>query len=289
MRRADRLFQIIQILRRVRRPITAAAIAAELETSKRSVYRDVAALIGQRVPIRGEAGTGYVLEEGFDLPPLMLTPDEIEAAVLGAQWVAGRADPELATAAKDLIAKIGAAIPERLRPFILEPASASPPGRGTAPDGLDMPRLRDAIHAGRKLALCYADEQGRPSERRIWPIAVGYFDTTRVLVAWCELRQDFRSFRTDRIRAAEFLDERYPERPAVLRARWLKTRLRGTHLDQMPRLSPEPACRRAPRPETAACRPCAGAEYADARPADEARSRPIVRLSRNRTECPATS
>lgn len=94
----DRLFQIIQILRRTRQPLTADAMAAELETSKRTVYRDIATLIGQRVPIRGEAGIGYVLDGGFDLPPLMLTPDEIEAAVLGAQWVINRGDPVLALA-----------------------------------------------------------------------------------------------------------------------------------------------------------------------------------------------
>src|ERR1700754_5178352 len=95
MRRADRLFQIIQVFRRTRKPLTADAIAAELETSKRTIYRDIATLIGQRVPIRGEAGMGYILEKGFDLPPLMLTPDEIEAAVLGAQWVASHAAPVL--------------------------------------------------------------------------------------------------------------------------------------------------------------------------------------------------
>src|SRR5438445_7769205 len=111
MRRADRLFQIIQILRRSTRAVTAASLAAELETSKRSVYRDIAALIGQRVPIRGEAGFGYVLEGGFDLPPLMLTSDEIEAAVLGAQWVAGHGDKGLAGAARDLIAKIATVVP----------------------------------------------------------------------------------------------------------------------------------------------------------------------------------
>src|SRR5688572_32881210 len=98
MRRADRLFQIIQIMRRARAPITADTIAEELETSKRTIYRDIATLMGQRVPIRGEAGMGYVLDQGFDLPPLMLTPDEIEAAVLGAQWVASRGDPALARA-----------------------------------------------------------------------------------------------------------------------------------------------------------------------------------------------
>src|ERR1700678_3168481 len=111
MRRADRLFQTIQVLRRTRKPLTADAIALELETSKRTIYRDIAALIGQRVPIRGEAGFGYVLEGGFDLPPLMLTSDEVEAAVLGAQWVAGHGDAALARAATDLIAKIAATIP----------------------------------------------------------------------------------------------------------------------------------------------------------------------------------
>ena len=220
MRRADRLFQIIQILRRSRRPITADAIGLELETSKRTVYRDIADLMGQRVPIRGEAGVGYVLDGGYDLPPLMLTPDEIEAAVLGAQWVAGRADPALARAAKDLIAKIGAAVPERLRPYVLEPASGTPPAWNSLADAIDMARVRAHIHAGRKIKLTYRDEQGAETDRIIWPITIGYRDTTRMLVAWCEMRMDFRSFRTDRVAGAEFLEDRYPERPAVLRAKW---------------------------------------------------------------------
>lgn len=223
MRRADRLFQIIQILRRSsRRPITAEAIGRELETSKRTVYRDIADLIGQRVPIRGEAGTGYILDSGYDLPPLMLTQDEIEAAVLGAQWVAGRADPVLARAAEDLIAKIGATVPERLRPYVMEPASRAPPAWNLPPDGLDLVKARSHIHAGRKIALAYRDEQDRRSQRTVWPVAIGYFQTVRMLVAWCELRRDFRTFRTDRVEAVEFLDERYPERPATLRAKWRK-------------------------------------------------------------------
>ncbi len=220
MRRADRLFQIIQILRRSRRPITADAMALELETSKRTVYRDIADLMAQRVPIRGEAGIGYILDNGYDLPPLMLTPDEIEAAVLGAQWVASRADPALARAAKDLIAKIGVAVPERLRPYVLEPASGAPPSRNPAVDAIDMARVRAHTHAGRKIKLSYRDEEGLETERVIWPITIGYRDTTRMIVAWCELRMDFRSFRTDRVAGAEFLEDRYPERPAVLRAKW---------------------------------------------------------------------
>lgn len=223
MRRADRLFQIIQILRRARRPMTAEAVAAELETSKRTVYRDVAALIGQRVPIRGEAGIGYVLEGGFDLPPLMLTSEEIEAAVLGAQWVAARGDPALARAAQDLIAKIGVAVPERLRPFLLEPASVSVPVRNPVQDRLDIAQVRAWIHAGRKIRLNYLDEHGRETDRVVWPVVVGYYEATRMLAAWCELRQDFRRFRADRVKAAEFLDERHGERRDALRARWRRS------------------------------------------------------------------
>jgi len=222
MRRADRLFQIIQVLRRGRGPVTADAIAEELETSKRTIYRDIADLIGQRIPIRGEAGIGYVLEGGFDLPPLMLTPDEIEAAVLGAQWVTLRGDAVLARAAQDLIAKIGAAVPERLRPFALEPATRAATNYNVVPDGIDMAQVRRAIHAARKIKLTYRDEQERETLRTVWPFAVGYHETVRIMIAWCELRKDFRSFRTDRVAEAEFLDERYPERPATLRARWRK-------------------------------------------------------------------
>lgn len=220
MRRADRLFQIIQILRRTRRPVTADAIAAELETSKRTVYRDIADLVAQRVPIRGEAGLGYVLDRGFDLPPLMLTPDEIEAAVLGAQWVALRGDPALVRAAGDLIAKIAATVPERLRPYVLEPATVTSPAWERAEDRLDVARLRAQIHTGRKIALTYRDEGGAETERTVWPVTVAYHDAVRYLAAWCELRRDFRHFRTDRVVAASFLDDRYPERPAALRARW---------------------------------------------------------------------
>ena len=220
MRRADRLFQIIQILRRSRGPVTAASLAAELETSKRSVYRDIAALIGQRVPIRGEAGLGYVLDGGFDLPPLMLTTEEIEAAVLGAQWVAGHGDPSLARAARDVIAKIAATVPESLQPLLFDAGARTPPGWKIPPDRIDVARARAWIRTGRKIALVYRDSDNRKTDRIIWPVVVGYFEAARMLVGWCELRQDFRSFRVDRIISADFLDERYPARPTALRAKW---------------------------------------------------------------------
>lgn len=223
MRRADRLFQIVQLLRRSKQPLTADAIASELEISKRSVYRDIASLMSQRVPIRGEAGVGYVMEKGFDLPPLMLTPDEIEAIVLGAQWVAGHGDTVLARAALDVRAKIAAVVPERLRPLVLDSGVATPPAWIERPDTIDMASLRASIRTGQKVALRYRDEKGAVTERVVWPVAVGYTEITRMLIAWCELRTDFRSFRTDRVVSATFLDERYPDSPAALRAKWRKT------------------------------------------------------------------
>ncbi|HUC50517.1 MAG TPA: YafY family protein [Xanthobacteraceae bacterium] len=221
MRRADRLFQIIQILRRSTRPVTAEALADELETSKRSIYRDISALIGQRVPIRGEAGFGYVLEGGFDLPPLMLTTEEVEAAVLGAQWVAGHGDAALARAARDLMAKIAVTVPENLRPLVIDAGARTPPAWKFPPDGLDVAQARAWIRFGRKIALIYLDAGNNRTARVIWPIVVGYHEAVRLLIGWCELRNDFRSFRIDRVIGARFMDERYPARPSQLRAKWL--------------------------------------------------------------------
>lgn len=221
MRRAERLFQLIQILRGVRRPVTAEQMARELETSKRTVYRDIAELLAQRVPIQGEAGIGYVLDRGFDMPPLMLTPDEIEAAVLGARWVMARGDPALSRAARDLIAKIGAVIPDHLQPFLLESAlTTSEQPAALMADAIDMGLLREAIRGQRKVGLVYRDEAGVQTERTIWPIAVGYYDAVRLIAGWCELRDGFRNFRTDRVVAADFTDTRYPGRRSQLMHRW---------------------------------------------------------------------
>jgi predicted DNA-binding transcriptional regulator YafY len=220
MRRADRLFQIIQILRRSTRPVTAAALAEELEISKRTVYRDVADLIGQRVPIEGEAGLGYLLASDYDMPPLMLTPDEIEAVMLGAQWVAGRSDKILSSAARDVVAKIAAVVPEHLRPFIVEPSVGAKPTIGEPEDSVDTSMLRSAIRNGMKLRLRYRSEAGEETERTVWPVILGYAEISRLLVAWCELRQSFRHFRTDRIIEVGMLDEINGLRQGELRRRW---------------------------------------------------------------------
>ena len=216
MKRAERLLQLLQILRRHRRPVTGEAIAAELEVSLRTVYRDIASLIADRVPIRGEAGVGYVLGEGFDLPPLMFTPDELEAVMLGLRWVARRGDQHLSRAAQDTVAKIGAVLPERLKPFLFDAGLMVPPFERVIRDTVDVAQLRNAIREGRKVSLVYTAEDGKQSERVIWPIAVAYYDAQRLILAWCELRQAFRSFRTDRMARAEVLEQKYPTRRKVL-------------------------------------------------------------------------
>jgi len=240
MRRTERLFAIIQILRRARAPMTAAAMAEELETSLRTVYRDIAELVAQRVPVRGEAGIGYMLESGFDMPPLMLTPDEIEAAVLGARWVAGRGDAALARAANDLVAKIGAVIPSHLRPFLLDTALTTPERAGRVrPDSLDVARVRAAIRGQTKIRLTYRDENERETRRTVWPVAIAYYETVRLLAAWCELRGDFRNFRTDRVSEAEFSEERYPGRRDILRSQWRKAA--AAESQRLAEMEPRPA------------------------------------------------
>ena len=223
MRRGDRLFEIIQVLRRASGPMTADAIAAEQETSRRTIYRDITALIGQRVPIRGEAGVGYVLERGFDLPPLMLTLDEMEAVVLGSQWVIAHADPTLARASMDVLAKVAVVVPGGLRGIIDDPAVGTPPARRGGSEGwVDIGKLRSWSRQGRKLAIHYVDDAGSATKRTVWPFMIGYVEGVQTLMAWCELRQDFRIFRIDRLTTVWFLEQRYPDRRSVLRNRWLK-------------------------------------------------------------------
>lgn len=219
MRRGDRLFELIEILRRARGPISAETIGQELEVTKRTVYRDMAALMAQGVPIQGEAGVGYVLEAGFHMPPLMLTTEEIEAAILGAQWVQSRGDPALARAAARLIAKIETIAPEDHRTAFLEPTVSVAPA--TAPvEILGSGAIRHAIRSRHKIWLRYMDGRARQSERVIWPILLGYREEGRTIAAWCELRRGFRYFRTERITAAEILPERIPRRMDLLRADW---------------------------------------------------------------------
>lgn len=222
MRRADRLMQIIQILRRARRPVTAMRIADELEVTQRTVYRDIASLMANGVPVRGEAGVGYILGEGFDLPPLMFTVDELEALMLGARFVEVQGDKDLAAAARDAVAKIGAVVPRSLRPILLDAPLIAPDYYQAPVEVIDSGALRRALRDGMKLELDYVDEAGNSTQRIVWPVALGYLDHKRILIAHCELRGDFRHFRTDRMLQAKVLEARVPARRAILFENWWK-------------------------------------------------------------------
>lgn len=222
MRRADRLLQIIQLFRRRRGPVTSRYIADELEVTQRTVYRDIASLVANGVPIRGEAGIGYVMEDGYDLPPLMFNADELEALMLGARLVSSHGDTSLTRSANDAIAKIANVIPGELRPLLLDAPLYVPDFGDGIVDIVDVGQIRIAIRNSCKVQIDYRDAQNLPSFRTIWPIALAFHRGIRLVVAWCELRDDFRHFRVDRIVSLTTLEEKFPERRDTLFHRWWK-------------------------------------------------------------------
>lgn len=224
MSRSERLFDLLQLLRRHRHPVSGRVLADEIGVSLRTLYRDIAALQAQGATIEGEAGVGYVLRPGFLLPPLMFPPEEIEALVLGSRWVAGRADGRLAEAALSALARIGAVLPVELRAEMEAAALFVAPGAPIPADSIDPALLRKAIRTERKLTLAYKDAGGAASERVVWPFALAFFDQVRLLIGWCELRGDFRSFRTDRIAEALLMEARYPARRAELIQQWKQSK-----------------------------------------------------------------
>ncbi len=200
MRRADRLFEIIQLMRRKTHGSTRARDLGEaLEVSERTIYRDIQDLIASGVPIEGEAGVGYVLKAGFDMPPLMFKEQEIEALVLGARIVESFLDPELASAATDAIAKIEAVVPDRLRGYMANTALLAPSQHYMEPVMFDLADLRRALRNRLKVHFRYTDVVGQGSERTVRPLSLAFFGPVWLLAAWCELRDDFRTFRLDRI------------------------------------------------------------------------------------------
>ncbi|RJT40315.1 YafY family transcriptional regulator [Mesorhizobium waimense] len=222
MSRSERLLDLIQILRRHRRPVSGRTLASEMGVSIRTLYRDIATLQGQGASIEGEAGLGYVLKPGFMLPPLMFTDEEIEAIVLGSRWVAKQPDSRLSAAATDALAKIAAVLPDDLREELDASTLLVGPAAG-AVEGIDLGLVRQAIRNERKLGFLYRDAGGAASERVVWPFALGFFDKVRVVVAWCETRQDFRHFRADRISGLNATDIRYPRRRQALLREWRAT------------------------------------------------------------------
>jgi len=220
MRRSDRLFDIIHALRTAKKPMTAAALAERLEVTVRTIYRDIATLQARRVPIEGAAGLGYVLRRGFDLPPLMFTADEIDAIAVAMRMLHRTGDHGLQNAAESVLSKVTVALPDSLRENL-----AAPPffvSRNGAPQPLiaDLAEIRTAIREERKLQIAYGDEKGERTRRVIWPIAIAYYVESTLISAWCELRDDFRHFRADRIMTLHKLEEHYPVRGKVLFARW---------------------------------------------------------------------
>lgn len=204
MRRADRLFQIVQLLRRDR-VTTGAKLAAELEISPRTLYRDIQDLMASGVPIESEAGVGYRLPRSFDLPPLMFTTDEVEALVAGARMVEAWADPGLKEAARSLLRKAEAAMPSsrKLEDLpILVPDFHIPPATAAF-----LGELRVALRERHKVRVRYTRKDGEHSVRVVRPLGLAFWGRSWSLAAWCETRGDFRTFRPDRIEGLELLDE----------------------------------------------------------------------------------
>jgi predicted DNA-binding transcriptional regulator YafY len=231
VRRADRLFQIIQLLRGRRRAVTAKALADALEVSERTVYRDIRDLCASGTPIEGEAGVGYTLRAGYDLPPLMFDAEELEALVLGARVVAAFGDEKLARAAACVLSKVEAVLPKRMRPKLTEAALFVPRIESTETVGDSLLRVRAALASREKLRIRYAREDGEESERVVRPLGAFFWGRMWTLAAWCELRSDFRNFRLDRILAIDGAGESFADEPE----RTLRDYLRaiGPHAEQL--------------------------------------------------------
>ncbi|HHI94308.1 MAG TPA: YafY family transcriptional regulator [Gammaproteobacteria bacterium] len=212
MRRADRLFQIVQFLRS-RRVTTARWLAEVLEVSERTIYRDIQDLMASNVPIEGEAGVGYVIRHGYDLPPLMFTREEMTALTLGARIVNSWADPGLAMAAQSVLSKIETVLPDSLKGELDQTRLFSPLVRIPTQVAAFMGELRSAADRRNKVIITYTRADGADSNRTIWPLGLFFWGTTWTLGAWCEMRQAFRNFRLDRIETLQICDERYPNEP----------------------------------------------------------------------------
>jgi predicted DNA-binding transcriptional regulator YafY len=213
MRRADRLFQIVNALRRRRTATTATQLAGRLGVSERTIYRDIRDLILAGTPIDGEAGVGYRIRPGYDLPPLMFDRDEIQALVLGARIVRQFGDPALSRASDAILAKIAAIVPKALAPLLAETRLFVPSTIGAGRSAEALTLAREALIDRRKLELSYAKIDSAPTKRTVRPLGIFFWGRTWTLAAWCELRQDFRNFRLDRVAASTMLDETFEDEP----------------------------------------------------------------------------
>ena len=222
-KRSERLLNLMQALRRRRRPVTGAVLAEEMSVSLRSVYRDIETLKSMGAAIDGEAGVGFQLQAEHFLPPLMFTDEEVEALVLGLRGLIYGPDSEMAATARDASSKIEAVLPRAKRDEMLSVGLFVIPTREADGDNL-LGRLRRALREEKQVWLGYRDKSGASSERTVYPVALGYFEGYQTLVAWCTLRNDFRSFRVDGMTALELLDASLPEPRRTLFHRWSSAR-----------------------------------------------------------------
>jgi predicted DNA-binding transcriptional regulator YafY len=223
MSRTQRLFDLLQLLRCHKYPVSAATLADKLSVSIRTVYRDIATLQSQGAEIEGEAGLGYILKPNFMLPPLMFNYEELEALVLGAEWIAKQDDQAMTQAARHAIAKISAILPDTLKWQLERETVRVGPRVEKAPLKIELAWVRNAIRQESIVEIGYIDNQGQFTMRRIWPVLLGFFEACYMLVAWCESRQDFRHFRLDRINTYHDTEQRYPRRQRELLQSWRET------------------------------------------------------------------
>jgi len=222
MRRSDRLFQIVNYLQGRKLAVTAEQIAEELDVCVRTVYRDIRDLMLSGVPVQAEAGVGYMLDKDYHLPPLMFDVEEIEALVLGAAMVGSWTDEHMASISRRVIDKIRAALPDRARSIINETALFALPTTGKLPWTVEFGAIRRCIRNKNKIHISYADEKGDQTKRVIRPLAMASFAPVWLVLGWCELRIDFRSFRLDRIESIEILDEHFRDEPGKTLDDYLK-------------------------------------------------------------------
>lgn len=215
MTRSTRMFEIIQLLRSAGHPMTADQMAQALEVTARTIYRDIASLQAMRVPIEGAAGVGYIMRPGYDLPPINFDIEEAEAVTVGLAMIARSGDRGLKEAARRACRKLTEATQ-------LSDALFSTTWGPAEPEVADLSDLRTAIRLEHKLAIRYRDGDGSETDRTVLPFAIVYHSETIILGAWCELRNDFRNFRPDRILRYTVLDDRFPGRGEALRREWMQ-------------------------------------------------------------------
>ncbi|WP_073605282.1 helix-turn-helix transcriptional regulator [Vibrio aerogenes] len=220
MSRTQRLFDLLQLLRRHQYPVAAAYLASELDVSVRTVYRDIATLQSQGAEIEGEAGIGYILKPSFMLPPLMFSQDELEVLLLGAEWVMQRADENMSEAAQNAIAKISSVLPDKLKYQLSKEVTRVVPVCGLSEFQVDLTDIRQAIRHESVAEICYTDEKGKQTTRRIWPVLIGFFERCYILTAWCESRNAFRHFRIDRMQFFKTTGEKYLRSQRELLKSW---------------------------------------------------------------------